>query len=144
MRRLRRILHASDFSPASRAAFRIAIDAAKTQRSALIVAHVVHAPIAPGLPAKIRDQVSSLARAEAEKKLAPLVRSARAAGVRATSLILSGVLAHESIVAAARRLRADLIVIATRGRTGVPRMLMGSVASRVIATAPCPVLTIRR
>ena len=143
MKRLRRILHASDFSPASRAAFRTAIDAAKTQRSELIVAHVVHAPVAPGLPAKIRDQVWSLARADAEKKLESLVRSARAAGVRATSLILRGVLAHETIVAAARRLRADLIVIATRGRTGVPRMLMGSVASRVVATAPCPVLTIR-
>jgi universal stress protein A len=144
LRRLRRILHASDFSPSSRAAFRTAVDAARVQRSDLLIVHVVHVPIAPGLPGGIRAQVRSLARAEAEEKLERLVRSAQAAGVRATGLVLSGVLAHESIVAAARRLRADLIVIATRGRTGLSGMVLGSVASRVIATAPCPVLTIRR
>jgi nucleotide-binding universal stress UspA family protein len=144
MRRLRRILHPSDFSPASRAAFRTALEAAKAQRSELIIAHVVQAPMAAGLPAKMRDQVRSLAWEEAEKKLERLVRSARSAGVRATSLILGGRAAHESIVVAARRRRADLIVLSTHGRTGLPAMLLGSVASRVIATAPCPVLTVRR
>jgi nucleotide-binding universal stress UspA family protein len=116
---------------------------AKAQRSELIIAHVVHAPVAPGLPAKMRGQLRALARGEAETKLDRLVRSARAGGVRATSLVLSGVATHDSIVAAARRVRADLIVIATHGRTGLSALLLGSVAARVIATAPCPVLTVR-
>jgi nucleotide-binding universal stress UspA family protein len=142
MRRLRRILHPSDFSPASRAAFRTALAAAKAQRSELIVAHVVHLPVAPGLPAKLQGELRSRARDEAEQQLERLVRTARAAGVRAKSLVLDGPVAHQSIVAAARR-RVDLIVIGTHGRTGLPAMLLGSVASRVIATAPCPVLTVR-
>jgi nucleotide-binding universal stress UspA family protein len=46
-------------------------------------------------------------------------------------------------VVAARRNRADLIVIGTHGRTGLARLMLGSVASRVVATAACPVLTVR-
>jgi nucleotide-binding universal stress UspA family protein len=47
------------------------------------------------------------------------------------------------IVRTARSLRADMIVLGTHGRRGVSRFLLGSVAERVIATAPCPVLTVR-
>jgi len=47
------------------------------------------------------------------------------------------------IVRTARSTRADLIVIGTHGRRGVSKFLLGSVAERVIATAPCPVLTVR-
>jgi nucleotide-binding universal stress UspA family protein len=47
------------------------------------------------------------------------------------------------IVRAARSMRADLIVMGTHGRRGVSKFFLGSVAERVIATAPCPVLTVR-
>jgi len=43
----------------------------------------------------------------------------------------------------ARRYDADLIVVATHGRTGVLHLLLGSVAERVVRTATCPVLTVR-
>ncbi len=43
----------------------------------------------------------------------------------------------------ARRRRADLIVMGTHGRTGVARLILGSVASRVLALAACSVLTVR-
>lgn len=144
MRRRRRILHPSDFSPASRAAFKTAVELAKAQRSELIITHVVHAPVAPGIPERLRDGLRLRARDEAQKRLDRLVRSARSAGARATSLVLGGPVVHSSIVAAARRARANLIVIGTHGRTGLPAMLLGSVASRVIASAPCPVLTVRQ
>jgi nucleotide-binding universal stress UspA family protein len=62
--------------------------------------------------------------------------------VRARGLLVEGV-AHEQITRAAKRLRADLIVMGTHGRTGVARFFVGSVAARVTATAPCPVLTVR-
>ena len=47
------------------------------------------------------------------------------------------------IVEAARELAADLIVIATHGRTGLQHVLLGSVAENVVRHAPCPVLTVR-
>jgi len=49
----------------------------------------------------------------------------------------------EEIVAQARQFRADLIVMATHGRTGLRHVLMGSVAEKVVRRAPCPVLTVR-
>jgi nucleotide-binding universal stress UspA family protein len=50
---------------------------------------------------------------------------------------------HEQIVRAAKRQRVGIIVMGTHGRTGVARFFLGSVAARVAATAPCPVLTVR-
>ena len=50
----------------------------------------------------------------------------------------------ETIVRVAHERRADLIVMGTHGRTGLPHMLLGSVAEKVVQLAPCPVLTVRR
>jgi universal stress protein A len=49
----------------------------------------------------------------------------------------------EAIASAARRLGADVVVVGTHGRTGLTRLALGSVAERVVALAPCPVLTVR-
>jgi len=46
-------------------------------------------------------------------------------------------------VRAAKRKRVDLLVLDTHGRTGLARAFLRSVAARVVATAPCPVLTVR-
>jgi nucleotide-binding universal stress UspA family protein len=51
--------------------------------------------------------------------------------------------AATAIVEAARTLPAELVVVATRGRTGIARMVLGSTAERVIALAPCSVLAVR-
>jgi nucleotide-binding universal stress UspA family protein len=58
-------------------------------------------------------------------------------------MLLVGAAAHEAIARAAARERADVIVIGTHGRSGLERVFVGSVAARVIGTAPCPVLTVR-
>jgi nucleotide-binding universal stress UspA family protein len=50
----------------------------------------------------------------------------------------------EDIVRLATEVQADLIVVGTHGRRGLSHLLLGSVAERVIRTAPCPVLTVRR
>jgi nucleotide-binding universal stress UspA family protein len=50
---------------------------------------------------------------------------------------------YEQIVRTLRSRRADLAVIGTHGRTGLARFLVGSVAARVVALSPCPVLTVR-
>jgi nucleotide-binding universal stress UspA family protein len=82
------------------------------------------------------------ARTWAQKQMDRLLARAKAGRVRARGLLLEGV-AHEQIVRTAKRQRVGLIVIGTHGRTGVARFFLGSVAARVAATAPCPVLTVR-
>jgi nucleotide-binding universal stress UspA family protein len=71
-----------------------------------------------------------------------LLKTARNAGVKATSTIVEGA-PDDSIARTVRARRADLIVMGTHGRTGFSRLLLGSVASRVISASPCPVLTVR-
>ena len=144
--KLRRILHASDFSRASRAALAEAIAMAKADRAELILAHVVSFPTAllgeGYISPKIYDDLIRSTRADAQKQLDKLVAKAKARGARTRSLLLEGVTA-DAINRAARSKRADVIVIGTHGRTGLTRLLMGSVAERVVGGAPCPVLTVR-
>ncbi|HYV42998.1 MAG TPA: universal stress protein, partial [Thermoanaerobaculia bacterium] len=70
-----------------------------------------------------------------------LVEDARSVGVGATPLLLTGT-PYEEITEAAEDLDCDLVIMGTHGRTGVSRFFLGSVASRVVSTAPCPVMTI--
>jgi nucleotide-binding universal stress UspA family protein len=91
---------------------------------------------------KVYESIERSAREYAQKRLGALLAKAKKSGVRAKGLLLDGV-PHERIVAAAKSKRADLIVIGTHGRTGLARFLLGSVASRVVSTAVCPVLTVR-
>jgi nucleotide-binding universal stress UspA family protein len=67
---------------------------------------------------------------------------ARAEGCRARAVLRTGA-PYQEIVALATDERADLIVIGTHGRGGINRVLLGSVADRVVRLAPCPVLTVR-
>src|SRR5262245_15133153 len=142
----RRVLHPTDFSRASGAAFSRALAEARTNRASLLLIHVL-APVIPMagegyVSPSVYEQMSEAGRAWAQKQMNRLLARARAAHVRARGMLLEGV-AHEAIVRAAKRQRADLIVIGTHGRTGVARFFLGSVAARVTATAPCPVLTVR-
>lgn len=146
MAAIRRILHATDFSPASRAAFARAVKLARVNRAELTIVHVftppiMYAPDGYALPRAYQEMVAWV-REVAQRQLDPLVRRARAAGVRARDLLLEGI-PHDRVVRAARSRHADLLVIGTHGRTGLARLFLGSVASRIIATAPCPVLTVR-
>ena len=144
----RRVLHPTDFSKASSAALTRAIAEAKQNRSELLLVHVL-APVIPMagagegyLAPSVYEQMSKSARAWAQKQMDRLLAKAKAARVRARGMLLEGV-AHEQIARAAKRQRADLIVMGTHGRTGMARFFLGSVAARVAATAPCPVLTVR-
>lgn len=146
MSAFRRILHASDFSPASRPAFRRALDLARANRAALTIVHV-YSTVVPMMgegyvTADIYDRWLADVRADAQRRLDRLVAQAKKRGVRAKSLVLEGI-AHDRIVRAARSTRADLIVLGTHGRTGLGRAFLGSVASRVVTLASCPVLTVR-
>ena len=143
---IRRILHPSDFSPASRPAFRRAVELAKSLRSQLLLIHVIGPPPLTGEGYMTPEMIQSVLRSQrdaAQRQLRMLVNRARTAGVRVSALVLESGMTHEQIVRVARRQRVDMIVMGTHGRTGLTRLLLGSVAARVIATAPCPVLTVR-
>jgi universal stress protein A len=142
----RRILHPSDFSRASEAAFKKAIEMAKAGRAELLVAHVLN-PIVPVagegyVPPKMYNDIAASTRAWAKAELDKLVARAKKARVRVKGLIAEGS-AHEQIVRLAKRTRADIIVIGTHGRSGLAKLFLGSVAGRVVAEASCPVLTVR-
>jgi nucleotide-binding universal stress UspA family protein len=146
MSRIRRILHPSDFSSASSAAFAKALEMSKANRAELLVAHVV-APVVPMMgdgyvSPSLYQELETSARSQAQAQLDRLLAKARKAGVRAKSLLMQGA-PHEQITRAARAKRADLIVLGTHGRTGLAKFFVGSVASRVVSTASCPVLTVR-
>ena len=146
MKAIRSILVGTDFSAASRSAFRRAVEMAAASRAALWIAHVVTPPVPLSpqgyvLP-RFYDELDAAMRADAERRLRPMRTRARKAGVRATALTLVGA-PHDALNRAARRHKADLVVLGTHGRTGLSRFFLGSVASRVVATAPCPVLTVR-
>ena len=146
MSRIRRILHPTDFSRASGAGFTKAVDLAKTNKAELLVVHVL-APTVPMVgdgyvSPQVYEDLAASARAYGKKNLDALVAKAKKAGVRAKSILLDGV-PHEQIARTARRQRADLVVMGTHGRTGLAKLFLGSVAGRVIAIAPCPVMTVR-
>ena len=146
MSRLRRILHPSDFSRASGAAFARAVAMAKADRAQLLLVHVLAPPIPIAgegyISPKVYDDLEASARKYGQTHLSALQAKARKAGVKGVTLLLDGV-AHEQIARTAKSKKADLIVIGTHGRTGLAKFFLGSVASRVVAAAPCPVLTVR-
>ena len=146
MPRIRRILHPSDFSRASGAAFARAVELAKANRAELVVAHVMSL-VVPGVgdeyvSPNLYQEILASTSADANRRLDALVTKARKAGVRARGLLLEGV-AFDRILRAAKAQRADVVVMGTHGRTGLARLFLGSVAERVVTLSPCPVMTVR-
>ena len=82
-------------------------------------------------------------RAEIERELSALRVRAETAGASAVQTLVAEGSPAEEIARCAERGGFDLIVIGTHGRRGVQRVLIGSVAERVVRLAPCPVLTVR-
>jgi universal stress protein A len=143
---MKRIMHATDFSRASRPAFDRALQEARNHNAELTVVHVLSPVLGfagDGYVApSTYESLARSSRAWAQKKLDALVAKAKGARVRVRGLLLDGV-AHEQIAKAAKSKKSDLLVVGTHGRTGMARFFVGSVAGRVVATAPCPVLTVR-
>jgi nucleotide-binding universal stress UspA family protein len=142
----RQILVASDFSKASRKALATALALAKANRATLTILHVF-VPITPIVPeqyfdAETWEKIDSEARRWSQQRLRRLTDKAKSAGIRAVGLLLEGDPAQQ-ITRAVRSKRADLLVVGTHGRTGLTKFFVGSIASRVVATASCPVVTVR-
>ena len=143
---IKSILVPTDFSPASDIAFRYAVDMAVTQGGAIHVLHALDdASFATAYPDGFYVELPGLREqliAEANTRLQPMMAACAAAGVASTSETVVGRPAR-LIAEVANTRAADLIVMGTHGRSGFAHMVLGSVAERVVRTAPCAVLTVR-
>ncbi len=138
----KRVLVALDGSTAGEAVLRFLMEIAGPLDMTVMLLHVLE-PITPQVAegAVIIDDVEARRR-EAEAYLAPISAALRSQGVDTAWAIHRGRPAEE-ILAAARESGADLIAMATHGRTGLGRLLFGSVAEAVLRHAPVPVFMIR-
>ena len=145
MKRIRRVLYASDFSSASRRAFDTALGVAKSLNARLAIVYVL-APVVTVpdqyIDAATLDRLDTQARQWSAQHLDRLAARAKKAGVKATVVLRDGDPADQ-IVRTCRATKSDLIVVGTHGRRGLPKFFLGSVAERVISMASCPVVTVR-
>lgn len=136
---IKTILHPTDFSEASEHALRMAYELACDYKARLIVIHAVEPPVYYG-ELGVNFTAPSEYRETAEERLADLVDAAQ--GITVERQVIEGIAAPE-ILAIAKEQNCDLIVIGSHGRTGLGRVLMGSVAEEVARKSPCPVLIVR-
>jgi nucleotide-binding universal stress UspA family protein len=136
---IKTILHPTDFSVHSEYAFRLACSLARDHGARVVALHVLTPPVVaypvgvvPPAPGEDEDQAEAqLARLRPPDPEVPLVRR-----------LTHGYAAAE-ILRVAEETRCDLIVMGTHGWTWLGRLLMGSVAEKVVRHAPCPVLTVK-
>lgn len=139
-----RIVAAVDFSEPSDAALRRAIAIARDAHAALHLVHAYEIPSAatPHYGMEIATELLDAVRDAGARRLEKERAAAHANGVVCEAHLRAGPPAS-AIVEAAAELRADLIVMGTRGLGGLKHVLLGSTAERTVRTAPCPVLTMK-
>jgi nucleotide-binding universal stress UspA family protein len=140
MHAIRTILMPTDYSPPSEHAYRLACSLARDHGARLVLLHVRRPevtfgelyPLPPRDPAEERlllpECLGRLHHTEPAVPIEYLVKEGEPA---------------EVILATARQVESDLIVMGAHGRSGVGRLLLGSVAEKVLRRAPCPVLTVK-
>src|SRR5262245_40432336 len=134
---IRTILHPTDLSPNSEAAFRLACAVARDCSARLILLHVIE-------PSMVvyGEGVFAHPPGHEEKVAAELNRLSVPEGLAVERKVIEGDPASE-IVSLAQENGADLICLGTHGRRGLSRLLMGSIAEQVMRKALCPVMTVK-
>jgi nucleotide-binding universal stress UspA family protein len=135
----KKIVLATDGSKFSAAAAEKAISFALSYGGELLIVSVADVPAE--FYAEAPKAVEDLVR-KARGYVADVKKQAEAAGVKAETFVGEAE-AYEAITNLAKEQKADMIIIGSHGRTGLRRLLMGSVAEKVIGYAPCPVLVVR-
>lgn len=147
MTRFTRILVPTDFSTTADAALEYAFALAERFGASLQLLHVLEDPfVTDGMAAEAYISEAPALRSamlqDAQERLRHRAAPREAAGMHIDTEVLFGHGARTIAEYAAER-GIDLIVIGTHGRTGFAHLLLGSVAERLVRTAPCPVLTVR-
>jgi nucleotide-binding universal stress UspA family protein len=149
MNPVQRILCSTDLSPASEPAWVEAQRLARVLGAEIVLLHVVSPLVIPPevaaeiyVPPHLYQQLVDDADRDAHDRLAQLRDQRAATSVKVTTRVEHG-LPADTILRAAGDRGGDIVVLGTHGRTGLGRVLLGSVADRVIRLAPCPVVTVR-
>ncbi len=146
MTRISRILVPTDFSPTADAALDYAFGLAEKFGASIQLLHVLEDPfVYEGISGEgYIAEAPAIRTAMLNDAHAKLRQRAGAGGpkIKVEAEVLFGHGARSIAEYAAERV-VDLIVMGTHGRTGVAHLLLGSVAERIVRTAPCPVLTVR-
>jgi nucleotide-binding universal stress UspA family protein len=142
---LKTILVPSDFSECSEEALQYGLELARRFDASVHLLHVVPDPMvqpwaAEGFSAPAFEVVEEW-KTQAVARLNAAVPDADRHRVTAVAVVATP---YFEILAYAVTHKVDLIVMGTHGRSGVSHLLLGSIAERVVRTAPCPVLTVRR
>lgn len=141
------ILLATDGSAASENAARLAVDLARAHGARLTVLYVVdpypYLGVGEANPMGFQAYMAAAMAhaAQAHSHVIELCQGAPAVDVQAR--VAEDVAASTGIVQMAGELQADLIVVGSHGRTGIPRLMIGSVAAKVVAESKVPVLVAR-
>ena len=144
---LKHVLVATDFSDASGVALNYGRELARTFEATL---HVIHAvdllaariPMSQGHGYDL-DHLQKEIEESARIAIAELVTKEDRTRLDAREAVVAALNPAEAILEYARDKTIDVIVIGTHGRTGLSRLVMGSVAEKIVRNAPCPVLTVR-
>ena len=136
--KLRKILVPVDFTHSAGKALQYAVPFAKQFGAELLLLHVIE-PYVP--PSEMAPYLGGETTEDAEHYL-EILRKGISPDVAVTTLVRRGIAEHE-ILGAIHQLRIDLVILATHGRRGLERMLMGSTTEKVIRQAGCPVLIVR-
>lgn len=147
MIKLTHVLVAIDFGDASEAALNYGRELARTFGARLAVLHVADNVLTRGFGAEgyvanypdLQRDVETAARRNLDAAVTDEDRTL----LHATTVVITSNTAAAAIVGYAKNENVDLIVMGTHGRGAMAHLLMGSVAERVVRTAPCPVLTVR-
>jgi len=140
--RIRQILVPLDFSGKSRQALRYAIPLARKFAARIVLLHV----LTPGSPAPgpgPTDATPAGLRRAALKRLEKMAAQLLPDNLHAECVVLAGKPAAQ-ILAALVKYDIDMVVLTTKGRTGLKRILLGSTAEFIMRHSPCPVLSVRR
>jgi len=135
----KRVLVATDGSRQCRTAIERAIDFAGSYGGDILVVSIVDVP--PEFYAEAPQVVEDLAH-KARGYVEDVKKQSEASGVKAETFVREGE-AYQTIIELAKARDVNIIVMGSHGRTGLKRLLMGSVAEKVIGYAPCPVLVTR-
>ena len=136
---LERILLATDGSKYSKAAIEKAIEFARSYGNELKVVSIVN--VHPDFFSEAPEVLDNMVE-KAKKYVEAVKEQATSAGVNTKGFVREGD-TYKKIIDLARELDVHIIIIGSHGRTGLKRLLMGSVAERVIGLAPCPVLIVK-
>jgi universal stress protein A len=141
---MRTILVPTDFSPHSDRALEVAEKLAKRMGGKIHLLHCYQINVGGISPygVTIPEEFNLKIREAAEKKLLDLERKVAAEGIEVEAH-LTPRFPSEAVSDLAEELGADMIVMGTRGATGLKHILLGSVAERTVRIAPCPVLTVK-